>query len=141
MATVPSGLVGGLLGAIATGVAMRATSDDPGPAAIVWAMYMGDGDPTHYERQGAGVHLIYGALAGAIFTNFANSLSLGLTSASSSIGWGVVWAGVLAIIAVGLWSMVVIGDGLDQRSLARLGALHFGYGVVLGLWVYYVPGF
>lgn len=140
MATILGGLLGGLLGAIVTGALMRAASDEPGPSATVWAMYLGDGDPTHYETQGVATHAVYGALAGAVFTLFAGSLALELSTPGGALLWALVWSAVLAAIAVGFWSMVVIGDTPDGRKLSELGLLHLVFGIVLGLWVHYVPG-
>lgn len=139
MATILSGLVGGLLGAIVTGALRRAASDEPAPSATVWAMYLGDGYPAHYGIQGTATHVLYGAGAGAVFALFTGSLALGLSTVGGALLWAVVWAAVLAVIAVGVWSMVVIGDAPDGRGLAELGAGHLVFGVVLGLWVHYVP--
>lgn len=139
MATILSGLVGGLFGAIVAGALLRAASDDPAPSATVWAMYLGDGYPSHYVVQGTATHVLYGAGAGAVFALFVGSLSLALSTVGAALLWAVVWAAVLAVIAVGLWSMVVIGDVPDGRGLAELGAMHLAFGVVLGLWVHYVP--
>ena len=140
VATILGGLVGGLLGAVVTGVAMRAAIDEPAPSATVWAMYFGDGDPTHYESEGLVVHAVYGALAGAVFVSFAGSLSLRIGTLGDAILWALVWSAVLAVIAVGFWSMVIVGDVPDDRSLAELGAVHAMFGIVLGLWLALVPG-
>lgn len=141
MATILTGLVGGLLGALATAAMTRATGDEPTPSATVWAMYFGDGDPDGYERQGLVVHVLYGAGAGAVFAIFAGALSLGLSTVDAALLWAVVWASVLAVIAVGFWRIVFIGETPDGRALAELGAAHLVFGVVLGLVVYYAPAF
>lgn len=139
MATVLSGLVGGLLGAIVTAAVMRAAGDEPGPSASVWAMYLGDGNPAHYVVEGMATHAVYGAVAGAVFALFAGGLALGLSTVGGALVGAVVWSAVLAVVAVGFWSMVVIGETPDARSLLELGAVHLVFGIVLGLWVYYVP--
>lgn len=140
MATIASGLVGGLLGSIVTGAGTRATIEEPTQAAVVWAMYLGDGDPAHYGPQGMVTHVLYGAVAGAVFLSFAGSLGLGLATVGGAVFWALVWSAILAIVAVGFWSTVVIGAALDARSLAGLVAGHLVYGVALGLWVALVPG-
>lgn len=139
MATILSGLVGGLLGAIASAALRRAAGDEPAPSATVWAMYFGDGEPEHYALQGAVVHVLYGALAGGLFALSAGSLSLGLATAADALLWAVVWAAVLAVIAVGFWGMVLIGETPDPRGVAELGAVHLAFAVVLGLFVYLAP--
>ena len=141
MATILGGLLGGLLGAVLTGAAVRAANEEPTPSATVWAMYFGDGDPTHYETQGLLTHAVYGALAGAVFVLFAGSLALDVSTPGAALLWALVWSAVLGVVAVGFWSMVVIGDVPDGRGLAELGALHVAFGVVLGTWVSLVPGF
>jgi len=138
--SVLGGLIGGLLGAAATAAAMRAAEFGPGPSATVWAMYFGDGDPANYEQQGLAVHVVYGALAGAVFASFAGSLSLSFATLGGALLWAVVWAAVLAVIALGFWRMVFIGGVPDARALAELGGVHLGYGVVLGLVVFLASG-
>ena len=139
MATILSGLVGGLLGAIVSAALKRAAGAEPAPSATVWAMYFGDGEPDHYELEGTVVHVLYGAGAGALFALLAGSLSLGLATAGDALLWAVVWAAVLAVIAVGFWGIVFIGEAPDPRGLAEHGAGHLVFAVVLGLWVYLVP--
>ena len=141
MATILGGLVGGLLAAVVTGAAMRAAIDDPPASATVWAMYFGDGDPSHYESRGLLAHVLYGAGAGAVFVLFAGSLSLGLGTVGDALLWALVWSAVLGVIAVGFWSMLMIGETPDGRGLAELAGVHLVFGVVLGLWVALVPGF
>lgn len=140
MVTITSGLVGGLLGAIVTGVAESAVGDGPSPSATVWAMYFGDGDPSSYGIQGSVVHLLYGAAAGAAFAGFARSLALDLSTVSETLVWALVWAGALAVIAVGFWSAVAIGEDTDLRSIAETAAVHVGYGVVLGVVAFFAAG-
>ena len=140
MASVLGGLVGGLLGAIVTAAAMRSADVGPAPSATVWAMYFGDGVPDHYDEQGMVVHAIYGAVAGGVFASFAGSLSLAFGTLGSALLWAIVWAAVLASIALGFWQLVFIGGMPDARELAELGGVHLGYGVVLGLVVFLASG-
>lgn len=140
MVTITSGLVGGLLGAIVTAAAESAVGDGPSQSATVWAMYLGDGDPSNYVKQGTVVHLIYGAAAGAAFAGFARSLAMDLSTVSEALVWALVWAGVLAVVAVGFWSTIAIGDDHDLRSLAEVAAVHVGYGVVLGVVAFLAAG-
>lgn len=79
-------------------------------------------------------------MAGAGFGAFARSLSVVLTTIGGAVFWALVWSAILAIVAVGFWSTVVIGAALDPRSLIGLVAGHLVYGVALGLWVALVPG-
>ena len=141
MATILGGLVGGLLAAVVTGATMRAAIDDPPPSATVWAMYFGDGDPSHYESRGLLAHVLYGAGAGAVFVLLAGLLSLGLGTVGDALLWALVWSAVLCVIAVGFWSMLLIGETPDGRGLAELAGVHVVFGVVLGLWLGLVPGF
>lgn len=140
MVSVLGGLVGGLLGSIVTAAAMRSASESPAPSATVWAMYFGDGDPDHYEQEGMAVHVVYGALAGAVFASFAGSLSLALGTVGGALFWALVWAAVLAVVALGFWQLVFVGGTPDFRELAELGGVHLGYGVVLGLVVFLASG-
>ena len=63
-----------------------------------------------------------------------------MATVGGAVFWALVWSAILAIVAVGFWSTVVIGAALDARSLAGLVAGHLVYGVSLGLWVALVPG-
>lgn len=139
MATVLSGIVGGLLGSIVAGAAMVTASEDPLPSAVVWAKYLGDGIPDHYATHGIVVHLAYGALAGAAFVAVAGALSLGVGTLPGAILWAVVWAAALMAFAVGFWLVFVLGDHPDPRGLGPLALGHLAFGVLLGLVVYAVP--
>lgn len=139
MASVISGLLGGLLGAIAAGGLMAATSDDPGPAAVVWAKFLGDGVPTNYEAHGLGVHLVYGALAGAAFVLLAGALSLGISTLVGAFLWALVWSAVLVVVAAGFWMRLVVGDAPDTDAISTMAITHVVFGVALGLVVYLVP--
>lgn len=139
MATLLSGIVGGLLGSIVTGAAMVAVVDDAPPSAVVWAKYLGDGIPGHYRMTGFVVHLVYGALAGTAFVALAGALSLGTATLAGALLWAVVWSAVLLGFAVGFWSIVVLGDRPDPGALVPMVAVHLAFGVVLGLVVAVVP--
>ena len=138
MATILSGLLGGLLGAIATG-AMMLMNDDPGPASVVWAKYLGDGDPTHYERFGNAVHLVYGAVAGVVFVLLAGGLSLGVSTLGGALLWALVWSAILALLAAGFWMKVVQGADPDAEVLVAMGLMHLVFGLALGLVVSVAP--
>lgn len=140
MVTLGSGLVGGLLGSIATLAVLTALDDEPSPAAVVWAMYLGDGHPDHYVANGMAAHLVYGTLAGAVFVGLASLLSLGLATLGGALLWAVVWAALLLVVAVGLWMRVMIGIRPDADALTRTAGVHLVFGVVLGLWLAFVPG-
>ena len=129
MASLIGGLVGGLLGAAVAAALRRELRDDPGPAAAVWAKYLGSGDATAARVPGLAVHLGYGALAGGVFV----SLGLGLGGLIGGILWALVWAALLGVVAVGFWGMVVLGERPERASVAPLAAGHLAYGLVLGL--------
>lgn len=139
MATLLAGVVGGLLGSVLTGAMMMATSDDPSPAAVVWAKYFGDGDPTGYETHGTVVHLVYGAVAGAVFVALAGALGLGVATLTGALLWAIVWSAVLVAVAAGFWMLVVLGVQPDPEALVPMGAMHLVFGVALGLVVRYAP--
>ena len=138
MVTTLSGLVGGLLGAVAVAGAARALEVEPWPSATVWAMYLGDGQPEGYETAGLAVHVVYGTLAGGLFVALVGEP--GSPTLGAALLWSVGWGLVLAVVAVGLWLRVLIGEVPDPEGLARLAGLHILYGVVLGLVIYAVPG-
>lgn len=140
MATIASGLVGGLLGAVAVAALTTVRGNDPALSAVVWAKYLGDGDPAHYETQGRVVTLAYGAVAGVLFVAVAGAFSLGVADLGSAALWAVGWSLVLFAIAVGFWTRLLVGDRPDTRELAETGTVHLAFGVVLGLVVGLVPG-
>lgn len=136
MATILSGLLGGLVGSVATGAMLLATGDEPSPAAVMWAKYLGDGDPANYETHGLAVHLVYGALAGAVFVAVAGALSLGIGSLVGALLWAVVWSAFLVVVGAGLWMKVVLGVDPDTEALSGMAVMHLVFGVALGLVVY-----
>ena len=138
MATIASGLVGGLLGAIATAAALSVVDDDPSPASVVWAMYFGDGDPTHYAPAGTVVHLVYGALVGVVFVGLVGGSAL--ATLGGALLWAVLWSAVLFLVAVGFWMRVIIGAETDTEVLTTTAGVHLVFAVVLALWVSFVPG-
>lgn len=139
MATLLSGLAGGLLASIVTGAATVTAGDEPLPSAVVWAKYLGDGIPDHYGTHGVAVHVVYGALAGAAFVAVVDVLALDVATLAGAVLWGVVWSAALLAFAVGFWLVFVLGDRPEPRTLALLALVHLAFGVVLGLFVYAVP--
>jgi len=140
MVSTLAGLLGGLLGAIVTGVAAMVATDEPIPATVVWAKYLGDGVPAGYERRGAVIHLFYGAVAGALFVVLAGGAGLGIGTLGGALLWAVGWSAVLLVVAVGFWQRVMVGGVPEPRPLAELAGGHLVYGVVLGLTVYALGG-
>lgn len=136
MASLVSGLVGGLLGAALAAALRRELDDDPGPAAAVWAKYLGNGDATAYRGPGLAIHLGYGGVAGGVFV----SLGLPLGGLVGTLLWAVVWAALLGAIAAGFWGMFVLGVRPDREGVPPLVAAHLAYGIVLGLAVGLLDG-
>lgn len=140
MPSTLAGLVAGLLGAIVTGAAAATVTDEPLSATVVWAKYLGDGVPAGYERRGAVVHAVYGALAGVVFAWLAGAFGLATTTPGSAVLWAVVWAAVLWVVAVGVWLRTIVGAEVDGRTLAEEAGGHLLYGVALGFFVFLLSG-
>lgn len=68
MVTILNGLVGGFVATLVmTGFMMTMGDDSPPPTALLWAKYVGDGEPDQYMMQGMALHLLYGTIAGGVF--------------------------------------------------------------------------
>lgn len=136
MATVISGLVGGLIATIAMTVVMMAIGDDsPPPPAQVWSQYIGDGEPQEYMMQGMVLHLIYGIIAGGVFVVLVPAIGFSLGTLTMAIVWGIVWAVVLFIVGAVFWMRIVLGVEPAMQMVMMFGLFHLVYGVVLGAWV------
>lgn len=140
MVSTLAGLLGGLLGAIVSGAAATVATDEPIPATVVWAKYLGDGVPAGYERRGVVVHVLYGAITGVLFAALAGVFGFGVGTLGETLLWAVGWSALLLVVAVGFWQRVMIGEIPAARPLAELAGGHLVYGVVLGLTVYALGG-
>lgn len=133
MATVLSGLVGGLLATIVMTMFMMALGDDsPPPTAALWAKYVGDGPPEEYVMPGMLLHMLYGIGAGAVFVVLAEALGYGLTSLTTAVVAGVLYAVALMLVGMVFWMKIVIGLDADAKTAGMFGFFHLVYGVVLG---------
>lgn len=106
--TLLTGAVWGLVGAVAMVVVMNARGGgDPPPFAVFWATFLGDGDPAAAMPQAMSLHLIYAIVAGAVYSLVFNPVGqlagLPIVGVAGGIVFGLVWAVVLLIGAMGPW--------------------------------------
>lgn len=136
MATVLSGLVGGLVATIVMTMFMLALGDDsPPPTAALWSKYVGDGPPEDFMMPGLLLHMLYGIGAGAGFVVLAEALGYGLESMTTALVGGVLYAVVLMVFGMIFWMKVVIGLDADAKTAGMFGFFHLVYGLVLGAFV------
>ena len=136
MATILSGLIGGLLATIVMTVFMMALGDDsPPPTAVLWSKFVGDDPPEEYMMPGMALHLLYGVGAGVAFVVFASALGYGLESLTTALVAGLVYAVLLTLVGMVFWMKIVIGLDADGETAATFGFFHLVYGLVLGAFV------
>ncbi len=107
------------------------------PSANFWAKYVGDGDPDEYPIHGLVLHLLYGTIAGSVF-----SVLFVLLDAERAIEpeqRGILWGGVYGMGLSAFGSHVMLKGLLDTRlesdELALFHTAHAVYGLALGAWV------
>lgn len=133
MATVLSGLVGGLVATIVMTMFMMALGDDsPPPTAALWSKYVGNGPPEDFMMPGMLLHMLYGIGAGAVFVVLAEALGYGLETMTTALVGGVLYAVVLMLFGMIFWMNIVIGLDADAKTAGMFGFFHLVYGLVLG---------
>jgi hypothetical protein len=143
MATAITGLVAGIVGALAMVPVMRMVGADADPPfAVFWATFVGDGDPEAAMPAALSLHLVYGAVAGAVLVVVALAVGgpglLNVESAVGGLAWGVVWAVVLMVGAM-VQANTILDMDPDQDAMLSMGLAHLAYGVVVGLLVAFLP--
>ncbi len=137
MVSPGSGLAGGLVATLVmTAFMMALGGDSPPPTAVLWAKYVGDGDPGDYEMHGMVLHLVYGVVAGAVFAVVFTAFDLGfaIDALAGGLAWGVVYGLVLFAVAAAFWMNIVLEAEADAGAIQQFLVFHLVYGVVLGAW-------
>lgn len=133
MATLLSGLVGGLLATIVMTMFMMALGDDsPPPTAQLWAKYVGDGPAEEYMMPGMALHIMYGIGAGVAFVLVVPALGFGLETLLTAVAFGAAYGIVLTVVGMVLWMRVVLAMEPDPKMMGMFTVFHLVYGVVLG---------
>lgn len=136
---IVTGIVGGLVATVVMTVLMVVLGDDsPPPTASLWSKYVGDGPPEDYMMQGMALHFLYGLGAGAVF-GLAVAVLASDAGLLTVVGGAVVYGIVLMLVGMVLWMRVVLGMEADGRTMALFGVFHLAYGLVLGLFAWFVP--
>lgn len=131
MASLLSGLVGGLIATVVmTAVMMTIGDGGPPPTAALVAKRRG-GDPADHAMPGMALHLGYGVVAGAVFAVGAPLLGLGL-SLGVAAALGLAYGLVLTVVGMAFWMRTVIGVEPDRGAMVTFGVVHLVYGLVLG---------
>lgn len=132
MVSVTAGLVGGFVATVVMTAVMMAIGDGgPPPTAAFIAKFAG-GEPADHKMPGMVLHLLYGAVAGAVFVLIVPALGLSLGSLGVAVGLGVVYAIVLMIAGMVVWLRAVIGMEPDKGMMMTFATVHVVYGLVLG---------
>lgn len=130
------GLIGGVLGALAMIGALRLLEIEGYPPSVdVWAEYIGGGTYRQAIQPGMALHVIYGAVMGALYPRLA-WMALGGNAWASITGgvfWGIAFSLFLFMLAsvmntFGLFDM----NRRPDQAIIFLG-MHVVYGAVLGL--------
>lgn len=132
MASIIAGLVWGFVATIVMTMTMMAVGDGgPPPTAALVAKFAG-GTPEEQKKPGMLLHMLYGAIAGAVFAVGVPLVGLSLDSIGVATGLGFVYGVVLMIGGMVFWLRLVIGVEPDKDMMKVFGIVHVVYGVVLG---------
>lgn len=134
MATILTGLIGGLIATILMTIVMRGMGGGPPPTAALLAKFRG-GSPDDYMMPGMLLHLLYGTIAGGVLVAVVTGTTLGIEGTVSWTITGIVYAIVLMVLGAIVWIRMVIGMEPDRGMMLQFGIVHLVYGVVLGVWI------
>ncbi|WP_435178758.1 hypothetical protein [Halorussus sp. AFM4] len=135
MVSLISGLVGGLVATIIMTVFMMTLGgDSPPPTALFWSKYVGNGDPGEYMMQGMVLHMLYGIIAGGVFTIGVGIFGLSVARLGSGLLWGLAYGVLLFIGAAVFWMNIVLDLDAEMKIVGMFLFFHLVYGVVLGAW-------
>lgn len=135
-AALVSGFVGGLVATIGMSIVMNVMGGGPPPTANFIARFAG-GTPEDYQMPGMLLHLLYGAVAGAVLVVLAvGALDVSLIGTlGGALVWSVVWAIFLMVVGAVVWIRGVIGMRPSGGMIMQFGVVHLVYGIVLGAWL------
>jgi len=120
MATLLSGLVGGLVATIAMTMFMMALGvDSPPPTAALWAKFVGDKEPEAYMMPGMALHMMYGIGPGGAFALIATTAGLGVDTLTGALLWALGFAAVLTVVGMVFWMRVVLAMEPKPRGYVR----------------------
>ncbi|MFB6121467.1 MAG: DUF6789 family protein [Halobacteriaceae archaeon] len=136
MATIVSGLAGGVVATVVMTIVMRALGGGPPPTANLVATFQG-GDPADYMMPGLVLHLVYGTVAGGVLVAVLSAASLDVSALATWLGAGLVYGIVLMVGGAMLWVRGVIGMDPDREMMMQFAVVHVVYGLVLGAWLGY----
>jgi len=135
MATLVSGLVGGLVATIVMSMVMRGMGGGPPPTAALLAKFRG-GEPEEHAKPGMLLHVVYGTVAGGVLVAVVSAASLGLSGLVTWVGVGVAYGIVLMLGGAMGWVRGVIGMEPDKDTMMVFGVVHVVYGLVLGAFLW-----
>lgn len=134
MATIISGLVGGLVATIIMSIMMRAMGGGPPPTAALIAKFQG-GEPEDHMMPGMLLHLVYGTVAGGVLVALVAAAALGISGLTMWLGVGLAYGIVLLLGGAMGWVKGVIGMDPDKEMMVGFAVVHIVYGLVLGAWL------
>ena len=128
------GVAGGFVGAVAMVVGLDVLGlSGPTPGAQFWARVAGDVEPGSARWPGLAVHLVYGAVAGAVYPRALWwALEGSMMTIPGGLLGGVIFGTILFVLALAFWLAGLYGMVASADLLARYYTLHLVYGVALG---------
>ncbi|MFB6311381.1 MAG: hypothetical protein ABEH64_09415 [Salinirussus sp.] len=139
--TLLTGIVWGLVGAVAMVIVMQVLGEgDPPPFAVFWSKFIG-GQTKDAMPQSLLLHAVYAAIAGALYVVIFSAFDLGfaITGFTGGIIWGIVWAIILLVIGMMFWGNLVLDMDPSPAQMRTMGVAHLAYGLVLGILSAAVP--
>lgn len=114
-----------------TAVMVTVGDGGPPPTAALVAKFAG-GEPADHTMPGMALHLLHGAVAGAVLAVAAPLAGLGLGSIAVATAVGIVYGLVLMVVGMAFRMRGVVGVKPDRDTMITFGVVHVVYGVVLG---------
>lgn len=107
------------------------------PTANFWSKYVGRGHPEEYTGIGLVLHLVYGAVGGAIFGLLYATLDLfpGAATETRGVIWGGAYGMALSVFGDRVVLQRALGMPVEEGTETVFHTSHLIYGVALGGWV------
>lgn len=133
MASLAAGVVGGLVATALMSVVMKVIGDgSPPPTAALVAKFAG-GDPPDHLAPGMLLHLLYGAVAGAVFALALPAIGLEGAGIGAVTALGLGYGLLLAVGGMVFWMKLVLAMDPEPNRAKVFVTVHLVYGLVLGL--------
>lgn len=134
---VKEGLVGGVIATAVMTLYRYPVFRALPPTAEFWAEYVQSGDPKSFLPQALFLHLLYGAIGGAV-GSLCYHVTLSVTDLDRTwlgVGGGALYGGALSVFGMEVMIGLLLDQELDRDEKFVFHVGHLIYGLSLGTWL------